>query len=106
MADRAWVDPACGVGGSTFTAASTRGVHEYSGLEHVQLRHAEDKPSIGLLLCKERDHLTIEYALRDLKKPIGVAQWQTRLVDSLPKTLKGNLPTVQEIESELNKKLK
>jgi predicted nuclease of restriction endonuclease-like (RecB) superfamily len=66
-----------------------------------QLRHADDKPSIGLLLCKERDHLTVEYALRDLKKPIGVAQWQTRLVESLPKNLKGSLPTVEEIEAEL-----
>ena len=66
-----------------------------------QLRHADDKPSIGLLLCKERDHLTVEYALRDLKKPIGVAQWQTKLVESLPKNLKGSLPTVAEIEAEL-----
>ena len=68
-----------------------------------QLRHADDRPSIGLLLCKERDHLTVEYALRDLKKPIGVAQWQTKLVESLPKNLKGSLPTVAEIEAELDK---
>lgn len=68
-----------------------------------QMRHAADKPSIGLLLCKERDHLTVEYALRDLKKPIGVAQWQTKLVESLPKSLKGILPTVEEIETELGK---
>jgi predicted nuclease of restriction endonuclease-like (RecB) superfamily len=67
-----------------------------------QLRHADDRPSIGLLLCKERDHLTVEYALRDLKKPIGVAQWQTKLVESLPKNLKGSLPTVAEIEAELD----
>jgi len=67
-----------------------------------QLRHADDKPSIGLLLCKERDHVTVEYALRDLKKPIGVAQWQTKLVESLPKNLKGSLPTVAEIEAELD----
>jgi hypothetical protein len=40
------------------------------------------------------------YALRDLKKPIGVAQWQTKLVESLPKNLKGSLPTVAEIEAE------
>ena len=66
-----------------------------------QLRHVDDKPSIGLLLCKERDHMTVEYALRDLKKPIGVAQWQTKLVESLPKNLKGSLPTVAEIEAEL-----
>jgi hypothetical protein len=56
----------------------------------------------GLLLCKERDHLTVEYALRDLKKPIGVAQWQTKLVESLPRNLKGSLPTVAEIEAELD----
>ena len=68
-----------------------------------QLRHADDRPSIGLLLCKERDHVTVEYALRDLKKPIGVAQWQTKLVESLPKNLKGSLPTVAEIEAELDK---
>jgi hypothetical protein len=66
-----------------------------------QLRHAADKPSIGLLLCKERNRLTVEYALRDLKKPIGVAQWQTSLVESLPKNLKGSLPTVEEIEADL-----
>jgi predicted nuclease of restriction endonuclease-like (RecB) superfamily len=67
-----------------------------------QLRHADDRPSIGLLLCKERDHLTVEYALRDLKKPIGVAQWQTKLIESLPRHLKGSLPTVAEIEAELD----
>lgn len=71
-----------------------------------QLRHADDKPSIGLLLCQERDHLTVEYALRDLKKPIGVAKWQTKLVESLPKNLKGSLPTIEQIESELNKEPK
>ena len=45
---------------------------------------------------------TFEYALRDLKKPIGVAQWQTKLVESLPRNLKGSLPTVAEIEAELD----
>lgn len=68
-----------------------------------QMRHAEDRPTIGLLLCKEKDRLTVEYALRDLKKPIGVAEWRTRLVESLPKNLKGKLPTVEQIEEELRK---
>ena len=67
-----------------------------------QLLHAEDRPSIGLLLCRERDRVTVEYALRDLKKPIGVAQWQAKLVESLPRNLKGSLPTVAEIEAELD----
>jgi len=66
-----------------------------------QLRHNEDQPSIGLLLCKERDRLIVEYALRDVKKPIGVAEWRTRLVESLPKKLQSSLPTVKQIEAEL-----
>ncbi len=65
------------------------------------MRHADDKPTIGLLLCKEKDKITVEYALRDLKKPIGVAQWRTRLIESLPKRLQGRLPSIQEIEKEL-----
>ena len=65
------------------------------------LRHSDDQPTIGLLLCKEKDRVTVEYALRDLKKPIGVAAWRTRLVESLPKRLQGQLPTVEEIEAEL-----
>jgi predicted nuclease of restriction endonuclease-like (RecB) superfamily len=66
-----------------------------------QLRHREDQPAIGLLLCKEKDRLIVEYALRDVKKPIGVADWRTRLVESLPKTLRSSLPTVAQIEAEL-----
>jgi predicted nuclease of restriction endonuclease-like (RecB) superfamily len=66
-----------------------------------QLRHNDDQPSIGLLLCKERDRLIVEYALRDVKKPIGVAEWRTRLVESLPKKLQSSLPTVRQIEAEL-----
>lgn len=65
------------------------------------LKHADDKPSIGLLLCKSRDRLQVEYALRSLRKPIGVAEWKTKIVDKLPKELKGSLPTVEEIEAEL-----
>jgi predicted nuclease of restriction endonuclease-like (RecB) superfamily len=65
------------------------------------LRHPDDKPSIGLLLCRSKDKLVVEYALRDLRKPIGVAEWETRLVEKLPDELKGTLPTVEEIEAEL-----
>jgi predicted nuclease of restriction endonuclease-like (RecB) superfamily len=65
------------------------------------LRHPEDKPTIGLLLCRQKNKLVVEYALRDLKKPIGVAEWETRIVKALPKELKGSLPTVEELEAEL-----
>jgi predicted nuclease of restriction endonuclease-like (RecB) superfamily len=65
------------------------------------LRHPDDKPAIGLLLCREKNRIVVEYALRDLNKPIGVAGWKTKLVERLPKELKGSLPTVEEIEAEL-----
>ena len=68
-----------------------------------RMRHPDDKPSIGLLLCKVQNRLTVEYALRDVRKPIGVAEWQTKLVESLPKKLQGSLPTIEEIEAELGK---
>lgn len=73
----------------------------YLSAVDAQMRHADDQPSIGLLLCQEKNRLTVEYALRDLKKPIGVSAWRTRLVESLPKELRGSLPSVEEIEREL-----
>jgi hypothetical protein len=68
-----------------------------------RMRHADDKPSIGLILCKTRKKTIAEYALRDLAKPVGVARYVTRLVESLPKELAGALPSVEEIEAELAK---
>jgi predicted nuclease of restriction endonuclease-like (RecB) superfamily len=67
------------------------------------LRHPDDKPSIGLLLCRSKSKLIVEYALRGFKKPIGVADWETRLVKRLPKELRDSLPTVEEIETELTR---
>ncbi|PIP40104.1 MAG: hypothetical protein COX19_06470 [Desulfobacterales bacterium CG23_combo_of_CG06-09_8_20_14_all_51_8] len=65
------------------------------------LRHPDDQPTIGLLLCKSKNELVVEYALRGFKKPMGVAEWETRLTESLPDELKGSLPSIAEIESEL-----
>src|SRR5690242_19198909 len=65
------------------------------------LRHPDDKPTIGLLLCRSRNELVVEYALRDIDKPIGVAHWATRLVETLPEDLAGSLPTIAQIEAEL-----
>ncbi|MBM4350490.1 MAG: DUF1016 domain-containing protein [Deltaproteobacteria bacterium] len=67
------------------------------------LCHPDDKPTIGLLLCKGKDRLVVEYALRGFRKPIGVADWETKIVTTLPKEFKGSLPTVEEIEAELAK---
>lgn len=67
------------------------------------LRYPGDKPTIGLLLCRSKDRIVVEYALRDLKKPIGVAGWETKIVEKLPANLKGSLPTVEELEAELGR---
>lgn len=66
-----------------------------------RLRHPQDKPSIGLILCRSQKRLTAEYALRDLRKPIGIARWQTKLVESLPKQFKGQLPSIEDLEAAL-----
>ena len=67
------------------------------------LRRPGDNPTIGLLLCKSKNKVVVEYALRHLKRPIGVAEWETRIVKALPKNLKGSLPTVEELEKELTR---
>ena len=58
-----------------------------------------DQPSIGILICKTRNRVIAEYSLRDMKKPIGISTYS--LKKALPARLKGNLPTVEELEEEL-----
>ena len=69
-----------------------------------QMRHSDDRPSVGLILCKARKRVIAEYAVRDIQKPIGIAEWQTRLVKSLPKQLRGSLPSIAELEAELGQR--
>jgi predicted nuclease of restriction endonuclease-like (RecB) superfamily len=64
------------------------------------LKSELDKPSIGIILCKSKDYLEVEYALRDINKPLGISEFT---FNELPKEIKSNMPTVQELESELNK---
>ena len=66
-----------------------------------QLKQETDNPTIGLLLVKTKDNLIVEYALQDINKPMGVAGYETKLVESLPKEFKSSLPTIEEIEAEL-----
>ena len=66
------------------------------------MRHAEDKPTIGIILCKTRNKVIAEYALRDVKKPVGISSYVTRLVEKLPQKFAGMLPSVKEIEKELS----
>jgi predicted nuclease of restriction endonuclease-like (RecB) superfamily len=64
-----------------------------------QIKAEQDSPTIGLLLCKSQNRIVAEYALRDSKKPIGVAEYQ--LIESLPAELQTNLPSIEQIEREL-----
>lgn len=86
-----------------FTPGDAGQLNCYLSAVDDRFRHPDDKPSIGLILCKTRDHVVAEYALRDLARPIGIAEWQTRLVQALPEHLQGSLPTVAELEAELGK---
>ena len=63
------------------------------------LRGEHDQPSIGVILCRAKNRIIVEYALRDLSKPIGVSAYQ--LTQALPESLKGSLPTIEELEAEL-----
>jgi len=65
------------------------------------LRHPDDQPSIGLLLVRDKDQLVVEYSLAGTHKPMGVAQWERELTQSLPEELRASLPSVAEIEAEL-----
>ncbi len=65
------------------------------------LRHPDDQPSIGILLCKTKNRVKVEYALRNCNSPISVTSYETKIVKALPKELKASLPTVEEIEAEL-----
>ncbi len=84
-----------------FTPEDAGKLNFYLSAVDSQLRHPDDKPAIGLVLCKTRNRLIAEYALRDMAKPIGVAEWQTKLARSLPEPLRSNLPTIEQIEEEL-----
>lgn len=67
------------------------------------LKKPEDKPTIGILICKGKSKAKVEYALRRVHSPIGVASYETEIVKSLPENLKSSLPTVEEIEAEINR---
>ena len=66
------------------------------------LRHPDDKPSIGLILCKTKNRIIAEYALRNTSTPMGVSEF--RHLEEIPESLiKGGLPTIEQIEAELGK---
>lgn len=60
------------------------------------LRHPDDQPTIGIVLCKSKNKTVAEYALRNVSTPIAVT------THSLPDQLKTNLPTIEQLEMELD----
>ena len=68
------------------------------------LRHESDNPTIGILLCKNKDKMTAEYALRDINKPIGVSEY--KLSDFVPQELVDTLPSAEDIEKRIKDKYK
>jgi hypothetical protein len=59
-----------------------------------------DGPTIGILLCKTKNRLIAEYALRDLNKPVGISSY--RLKKALAGDIERNLPSIEELEAELS----
>jgi predicted nuclease of restriction endonuclease-like (RecB) superfamily len=87
---------------------NTKFIPEYAGklnfyLSAVDslLKQEDDKPTIGLLLCRSKNNIEAEFALRDINKPIGVSEFE--ITNQLPENLKSSLPTIEEIENELNR---
>jgi hypothetical protein len=65
------------------------------------LKGKGDNPTIGILLCKSRNKIKAEYAFRHINRPMGVVEYEAMLTKALPKELKSTLPTIKEIEAEL-----
>lgn len=71
----------------------------YLNVVDDQLKHPSDQPSIGILLCKTSNKVVVEYSLRNINNPLEVAEY--RLTEAIPENLKGDLPTIEELENEL-----
>jgi hypothetical protein len=84
-----------------FDAAFVGQINLYLSAVDDLMRHPDDQPTIGLLLCRSKHQVVVEYALRDFKKPVGVAGWETTLAKVLPEGYAGSLPTIAELEAEL-----
>ena len=85
---------------------NTKFIPEYAGKLNFYLsavdtlvKQEDDKPTIGILLCKDKNNIEAEFALRDINKPMGVSEF--KILENLPDNLKSSLPTIEEIESEL-----
>lgn len=88
---------------------NTKFIPEYAGKLNFYLsavdslvKQEDDKPTIGILLCRDKNNIEAEFALRDINKPMGISEFQ--FTEILPDELKSSLPTIEEIEAELRNK--
>lgn len=87
---------------------NTKFIPEYAGKLNFYLsavdtlvKQPDDRPTIGILLCRDKNNIEAEFALRDINKPMGVSEFQ--ITEMLPENLKSSLPTIEEIENELKR---
>jgi YhcG PDDEXK nuclease domain len=87
---------------------NTKFIPEYAGklnfyLSAVDslLKKEDDKPTIGIILCRDKNGIEAEFALRDINKPMGISEFE--FTEIVPEELKSSLPTIEEIENELKK---
>ena len=76
----------------------------YLNLLDDTVREADENPSIGIILCADRDHFEVEYALKGTTRPMGVAEYI--LTKELPNELRGRLPNLTEMKSKILPKIK
>ncbi len=76
----------------------------YTNAIDGEVKEPQDNPTIGILICKSKDNIVVEYALKDIKKPLGVSEYE--LTEILPKEFKSSLPSIAEIEQELSRDVK
>ena len=72
----------------------------YTSAIDGELKNSDDNPTIGILICKSKNNTVVEYALRDINKPLGISEYQ--LTEILPKEYKSSLPSIEEIEAKLD----
>lgn len=74
-------------------------INFYISVLDDKLKTDRDDPSIGIILCKDKSNIVVEYALGGIHKPVGVSGYTTKLMKKLPKKFEGMLPTVEELEA-------
>ena len=90
---------------------NTKFIPEYAGKLNFyisaiddKLKQESDNPSIGIILCRDKNNVEVEFSLRGMSQPMGVSEFN--LTETIPDSLKSSLPTIEEIENELDQHLK